>query len=223
MTAADNLKLINARIEKTARKWNIDPRKIEIVAVSKQQPGERVLEALEAGQRIFGENRVSEAIARWDGASGFRKKYPDIELHMIGPLQTNKVDDAVRLFDVLHTLDREKLALAVKQAMDKQGKSLSVLIQVNTGDEQQKAGIAPENLGTLLDYCRNIGLPVDGLMCLPPVDEPPGLHFAFLNELAQKYNLPKLSMGMSGDFEKAIPFSPAYLRLGSVIFGAREY
>ncbi len=190
-----------------------------LVAVSKQQPDERVDAALRAGQRVFGENRVQEAQARWTRRRG---DYPDLSLHLIGPLQTNKADDAVTLFDVIETIDRIKLADALKAEMEKQGKTLSCFIQVNTGDEAQKAGVSLAEFPALLAHCREIGLGIDGLMCIPPVDEPPALHFALLKKLVAEAGLKNLSMGMSGDFEKAVALGATHVRIGSGLFGARE-
>lgn len=194
--------------------------KARLVAVSKMQPEENIEEALRAGQRLFGENRVQEAKTRW---AHRRAAYPDLRLHLIGPLQTNKVKDAVALFDVIETLDREKLAQELAAEMKKQGRSLPCFIQVNTGGEEQKAGIAPVALPDFLKFCREeCGLSIQGLMCIPPVEEPPALHFALLRKLAQGNGLPDLSMGMSADFEKAIALGATYVRVGTGVFGERE-
>lgn len=190
-----------------------------LVAVTKTQPEEKILEILATGQRVFGENRVQEAEGRWSGRRG---AYPDLELHLIGPLQTNKAEDAVRLFDVIETLDRPKLADALAKAMAKVGRSLPVLIQVNTGEEPQKAGVAPQHLPELLQYARGKGLDVQGLMCIPPVDEPPGPHFALLSRLAEEAGLPLLSMGMSSDYATAARFGSTHVRVGSALFGPRS-
>lgn len=190
-----------------------------LVAVTKTQPEEKILEILATGQRVFGENRVQEAEGRWSGRRG---AYPDLELHLIGPLQTNKAEDAVRLFDVIETLDRPKLADALAKAMAKVGRTLPVLIQVNTGEEPQKAGVAPHDLQELLQYARGKGLDVQGLMCIPPVDEPAGPHFAVLARLAKEAGLPILSMGMSSDYATAASFGSTHVRVGSALFGPRS-
>ncbi len=193
---------------------------IRLMAVSKKQPLDRVISALDAGQRIFGENRIQEAQERW---APLKSKYSDIELHLIGSLQTNKVKDAVGLFDVIQTLDRDKLAEKLASEMGEQGKDLPCYLQVNTGAEPQKSGILPEFVEEFYDFCRyDCGLNIVGLMCLPPADEPPALHFAMLKKLATDNSLPELSMGMSDDFEKAIPLGATIIRVGSGLFGARS-
>ena len=190
-----------------------------LVAVTKTQPEAAIADILATGQRVFGENRVQEAEARWAGRRG---AYPDLELHLIGPLQTNKAEDAVRLFDVIETLDRPKLADALVKAMAKVGRALPVLIQVNTGEEPQKAGVAPSDVQELLQYARDKGLEVQGLMCIPPVDEPAGPHFALLADLARSLGLGVLSMGMSSDYVTAARFGSTHVRVGSALFGARS-
>ena len=189
------------------------------MAVSKVQPDSRIVEALDAGQRIFGENRVQEAHERWGHR---RSQYPDLRLHLIGPLQSNKVSDAVALFDVIETLDRTKLAAAFG-ALAKSGTRLpTLLVQVNTGEEPQKAGIAPADLAAFLTECRDShGLTIDGLMCIPPVDEHPAMHFALLEKLAHRHGLKTLSMGMSDDFDIGIAFGATHVRVGSAVFGER--
>lgn len=190
-----------------------------LVAVSKEQPDERVEACLATGQRVFGENRVQEATSRWQKR---RALFPDLRLHLIGPLQTNKAADAVALFDVIETLDRERLAGALAEAMAKQGRTPNLLVQVNTGEEQQKAGLAPRDLSAFLaGLPGRFGLHVDGLMCIPPANEPPGLHFALLAKLAREHDLSTLSMGMSGDYETAVLFGATHVRVGSALFGAR--
>lgn len=219
MSIAQNLAALKATIEKAARPHGRDPAQVQIVAVSKKQPPEKIAEALAAGHRLFGENRVQEAQQRWQG---MKEKYPDLKLHLVGPLQTNKIKDAVKLFDVIETLDREKLARALAEEMTKQGCSLPCFVQVNTGEEQQKAGIAPAALPGFLDFCtKECGLNVTGLMCIPPVDEPPALHFALLKKLAARHGLCELSMGMSGDYEKAVTLGATCVRIGTALFGAR--
>lgn len=193
---------------------------VNLVAVTKTQSRAALEEAIACGQRLFGENRVQEAMEHW---SDLKRIYPDIRLHLIGPLQTNKVKEAVALFDCIETIDREKLAQALSGEMKKQGRDIPVLIQVNTGEEEQKAGVAPAGLAALLSFCRDAcGLDVRGLMCVPPQGEPAGLHFAFLKKLAADHHLPVLSMGMSADFEKAIALGATHIRVGSALFGARN-
>lgn len=191
---------------------------VKLVAVSKKQPRERIQEALAAGHRIFGENRVQEAEEHW---ADLRADYKDIELHLIGPLQTNKVKEAVKLFDVIQTVDREKLAKVLSEEMERQRRSLPCFIQVNTGDEEQKSGITPKELKSLLAFCRECGLNITGLMCIPPVDEPAALHFALLKKLAREHDLPHLSMGMSADYEKALALGATHIRIGTGVFGER--
>ena len=192
---------------------------VTLIAVSKQQPDDRIETALDSGVRIFGENRVQEAQMRWQAR---RPRYPDLHLHLIGPLQSNKAGDAVALFDVLHTIDRPKIAAALKKAMDKQNRQLPCFIQVNTGDEPQKAGIAPTEVADFLAYCRtDLELNICGLMCIPPIDEEAAMHFALLKSLADQLALTQLSMGMSGDFEEAIGFGATHIRVGSALFGSR--
>jgi pyridoxal phosphate enzyme (YggS family) len=220
MSVAENLKSVREKIAKVAAQWKRDPAAVHLVAVSKVQPEEKIVEALEAGQRVFGENRVQEAQQRW---SARKKEYADLQLHLIGPLQTNKVKEAVRLFDVIETLDREKLARALSEEMKKQNRALPCFIQVNTGDEEQKAGIDIAALGAFYKFCiEECGLNVIGLMCIPPMDEPPALHFALLKKHAGALGLKNLSMGMSSDFEKAIPLGATHVRVGTAIFGERE-
>lgn len=190
-----------------------------LTAVTKTQPDAAMRAALDAGQRVFGENRVQEAQAHW---ANMRKEIPDLELRLIGPLQTNKVADAVALFDVIETVDRPKLAEALAVEAGKQGRALRVLIQVNTGEEPQKAGVSPSDADALIEKAQSLGLNVDGLMCIPPVDEAPGLHFALLQKIARRNGLPVLSMGMSDDFDVAIRFGATHVRLGSALFGERK-
>ena len=210
---------IQSKLGKAAKLAERNMSEIALIAVSKQQPDARIDGALEAGLRIFGENRVQEAQGRWQPR---RPLFPDLELHLIGPLQSNKAGDAVALFDVIHTLDRPKIARALKIEMDKQNRQLPCFIQVNTGDEPQKAGIAPTEVPEFYRLCRSeIGLDILGLMCIPPIDEEAAMHFALLKTLADKLSLPKLSMGMSGDYEEAIAFGATHIRVGSALFGAR--
>jgi pyridoxal phosphate enzyme (YggS family) len=215
----DNLEHIHNSMKKAAQIAQRDADDITLVAVSKRQPMERISMALEAGQRVFGENRVQEAQEHW---TDLRTQYPDVQLHLIGPLQTNKVKEAVTLFDVIETVDREKLVDALAAEMKKQNKIVPCFIQVNTGEEEQKAGVAPQKLENLLAYAKEKKLPIKGLMCIPPVQEPAGLHFAFLKTLADRYGLKDLSMGMSADYDKAILASATYIRVGSALFGERN-
>ena len=193
---------------------------VTLVAVSKRQPDYKIDAALAAGQRVFGENRVQEASQRW---AERRMAYNDLTLHLIGPLQTNKAAEAVALFDVIEVVDREKLARALAKEMNHQNRYLPCYIQVNTGEEPQKSGILPDQLDDFAHFCKDgLALPIIGLMCIPPVDEEAAMHFALLNTMAQRLNLPKLSMGMSGDYVEAIGFGATSVRVGSAIFGVRD-
>lgn len=196
----------------------------QLVAVSKRQPAEKIQAALNAGHRVFGENRVQEAQEHWGSYEhGHRAHYSDLKLHLIGPLQTNKTADAVALFDVIETLDREKLARALSKEMKKQGRHLPCFIQVNTGEEEQKSGITPSKLDEFYRYCtKDCGLNVTGLMCIPPVDDAPAMHFGLLATLAKTLNVPNLSMGMSGDYRTALQLGATHIRVGSGVFGQRE-
>ena len=213
MSVETNLKIIRARIKKVS--GVVPPL---FIAVSKQQDDERLNNALLLGLRVFGENRVQEAEARW---ASRRAQYPDLKLHLIGPLQSNKAKDAVALFDVIHTIDRVSIVDAVAQAIQKQAKKISCFIQINTGDEPQKAGIKPAELPEFLNYCRAAGLDIIGLMCIPPISDAAGIHFMFLKKLANRHGLKNLSMGMSDDFETAIQCGATHIRIGSALFGAR--
>lgn len=205
-----------ADIHRTLDRYPSHP---SLIAVSKTQPDDKIVDALNAGQRIFGENRVQEAVARWQDR---RTRFPDLELHLIGPLQTNKVRAAVALFDVIHTVDRPRLVEALVQECRSAGRFPRCLIQVNTGDESTKSGISLSGLPDLLDFCRASALPIDGLMCIPPQDEPAGLHFALLRKLALRHGLRHLSMGMSADWKLAAALGATYVRIGSAVFGPRE-
>lgn len=206
---ASNIAAIRARI----------PASVQLVAVSKNQNDAALDDALKAGQRLFGENKVQEAYAHWEKR---RAQYPDLRLHLIGPLQTNKADDAVALFDVIETLDRPKLVDALMRAMKKQSRLISCFIQVNIGAEEQKAGVDPAQLEELLRYARAQGLSVTGLMCIPPVDEDPVPYFKMLRNMAQELNLPECSMGMSADYERAIEQGATIVRVGTALFGVRS-
>ena len=217
---SDNLRAILARID-AARKKAIKPAPTTtLIAVTKTHDAESIRPALEAGHRVFGENRVQEALGKWPA---LKREFPDIELHLIGPLQTNKVKDAVALFDAIHAVDRPKLAEHLKTEMARTGRNLTLFIQVNTGEEPQKAGVVPTETHALVETARDgMGLPVKGLMCIPPADEEPSPHFALLKKLADENALSLLSMGMSGDFETAIRFGATHVRVGTAIFGERE-
>ncbi|MFT6451133.1 MAG: pyridoxal phosphate enzyme (YggS family) [Halocynthiibacter sp.] len=192
---------------------------VTLVAVSKVQPIARVEAVLEQGQRLFGENKVQEAASKWPD---LRSRYEGVRVHLIGPLQSNKARQAMQLFDVIETLDRPKLATAIARIAKEEGKCPDLMIQVNTGAEPQKAGIAPNEADTFIKECRALGLPIIGLMCIPPADEEPSLHFALLAKIAARNELEQLSMGMSADFESAIAQGATYVRVGSAIFGARD-
>jgi pyridoxal phosphate enzyme (YggS family) len=218
MTISQNLADILARID-AARKAAIKPApQTSLVAVSKTVPAEGIREALAAGQRLFGENRVQEAQAKFPA---LKQEFPDLELHLIGPLQTNKVKDAVALFEVIQTLDRVKLADALAAERDKSGRCPRMFLQVNTGEEPQKAGVLPRETASLIAYVRKLELPLEGLMCIPPAEDDAAPHFAFLAKLGRDHGLDQLSMGMSGDFELAVKFGATHVRVGTAIFGAR--
>ena len=215
----ERLRLVKEEIVLAAEAAGRKPSTVKLVAVTKTMPAAVVEDAIEAGQRIFGENRVQEAQAKWPALKAL---HSDLELHLIGPLQTNKVKEAVALFDVIETLDRPKLARTLAEEMERTGVRPRLFVQVNIGEEPQKAGIAPEETADFVALCRDtFGLAIDGLMCIPPFDEEPSMHFALLAKLAKEIGLDELSMGMSGDFEKAIAFGATYVRVGTAIFGTR--
>jgi hypothetical protein len=217
--AAANLSAIRQRIEKAARQAQRDTGAVTLVAVSKTHGAERVQALIDAGQRVFGENRVQEAEAKFPALKALHR---DLELHLIGPLQSNKTENAVALFDVIESVDRPKLAHALAKEMAKQGRRPQCFIQVNTGEEPQKAGVHPADTDSLVRLCRDeLALPLVGLMCIPPADEEPALHFALLGKLAARNGLHMLSMGMSGDFESAIRLGATHVRVGTALFGAR--
>ena len=216
---ADNLAEVQARIAAAAKEAGRDAQAVSLVAVSKMHPAAAVEAALAAGQRVFGENRVQEAQGKFPA---LKPAHPALRLHLIGPLQTNKVRDALEIFDVIETVDRPKLARALAKEAEKLGVAPDCYIQVNTGEEPQKAGISPGEADAFIADCRALGLEVAGLMCIPPVDEAPALHFAFLREIARRNGLAGLSMGMSGDYEAAVRFGATLVRVGTGIFGARQ-
>lgn len=217
---AEGLAAVRREIRQAAADCGRDPAGVTLVAVSKTNGEDAVRAARAAGQAVFGENKVQEAKAKF---ATLRGEFPDLRLHLVGPLQTNKVKDAVALFDVIESLDRPKLAEALATEMVAAGRRPDLLVQVNTGEEPQKAGVLPLEADAFIDDCvQRLGLPVVGLMCVPPQDEEPALHFALLREIARRHNLPFLSMGMSGDFPIAIRFDATHVRVGSAIFGARS-
>lgn len=214
-----NLQGVLDDIASAAREAGRAPGNIGLVAVSKTHDAARIRPVLRAGHRLFGENRVQEAAGKWPG---LREEFPDIRLHLIGPLQTNKVRQALALFDAIETVDRPKLAREIAKEAEKAGRMPDCYIQVNTGAEPQKAGVMPEETDAFVETCRKeFGLPVKGLMCIPPIDEEPSLHFALLREIAQRNGLAELSMGMSSDYRVAIAFGATLVRVGTAIFGAR--
>lgn len=219
MTIEERLDEVRGRIAAAARQAKRDPEAVQLVAVSKTFEADSIRPVIGSGQRVFGENRVQEAQGKWPL---LKSETAGLELHLIGPLQSNKAADAVALFDVIETVDREKIARALADEMKRQERSLRCYVQVNTGLEPQKAGIAPDDTVAFVDLCRGeLGLTVEGLMCIPPADENPGPHFALLAKLAEECGLSRLSMGMSGDFETAIAFGATSVRVGSAIFGSR--
>lgn len=219
MSVEERLHEVKARIEKAERIAARPKGSVNLVAVSKTFDAADIRPAIAAGQRIFGENRVQESQGKWPE---LKSETPGIELHLIGPLQSNKAADAVALFDVIETVDREKIARVLADEMKAQGKTLRLYVQINTGLEEQKAGIAPKETVAFVAFCRTeLGLSIEGLMCIPPADENPGPHFALLAKLAKDCKVQKLSMGMSGDFETAVEFGATSVRVGSAIFGAR--
>ncbi len=217
---AAGLAEVRAAIAQAAEDNARDPAGVQLVAISKTVPAEGILPALEAGQRVFGENYVQESTAKWPALRG---RYRDVELHLVGPLQSNKAREAVALFDVIHALDRLSLAAALAKEIHRSGRTPKLLVQVNTGAEPQKGGVLPDQLAPLLAACRDThGLAIQGLMCIPPAEDPPSAHFALLARLAKEHNLPILSMGMSADFPAAIQLGATHVRVGTAIFGARK-
>jgi hypothetical protein len=216
---ADRMADIRSKIDRAARAVDRDPAQVALIAVSKKQPDDRVQAALDAGHRVFGENRIQEAQARW---AQRRRRFPDLRLHLVGALQSNKTKEAVELFDAIHSVDRERVARALAREIAKQGRRPALLVQINTGEEPQKAGIAPGDADAFITWCRDdLELPVSGAMCLPPVDAEPAPHFALLAEIAARNRLSDLSMGMSGDYETAVQLGATHVRVGAALFGAR--
>jgi pyridoxal phosphate enzyme (YggS family) len=210
---------IKARIAEAAREDGRAADDVALIAVSKTFDADAITPVLDAGHRVFGENRVQEAKGKWPE---LKARYPDIALHLIGPLQSNKAKEAVELFDAIHSIDRPKIAKAIADEMGKLGKTLQLFVQVNTGEEPQKAGVMPRDAKAFVAMCRDeLGLSLAGLMCIPPVDEEPAVHFAFLDKLATECGLKGRSMGMSSDYEDAVKFGATHVRVGSAIFGAR--
>jgi PLP dependent protein len=217
--AVDRLAEVRAKMAAAEADAKRPPSSVTLVAVSKTFDGPDIRPVIEAGQRVFGENRVQEAEAKWPELTA---EWPDIQLHLIGPLQSNKAKDAVALFDVIETVDREKIAVALAREISRQGKAPKLYVQVNTGSEPQKAGIEPREAVGFVTRCRDVhGLAIEGLMCIPPADENAGPHFALLEKLAREAGADRLSMGMSGDYELAVAFGATSVRVGSAIFGSR--
>ena len=216
---AANIEAVQAKIAEAATDAGRDPAAVSLISVSKSHPGSAAAAALAAGHRVFGENRVQEAQEKWPP---LKADYPDAVVHLIGPLQTNKTADAVALFDVIQTLDREKLARSLAKEIDRLGRAPDLFVQINTGEEPQKAGVLPLEADSFIKKCRDeMGLPVVGLMCIPPIDENPALHFALLADMAARNGLDRLSMGMSADFETAVRLGATEVRVGTAIFGTR--
>ncbi|MEA1014242.1 YggS family pyridoxal phosphate-dependent enzyme [Sphingosinicella sp. LY1275] len=218
-STAARLAEVRDRIAKAAALAGRKEDAIELIAVSKTHPADAITPLLEAGHRSFGENRVQEAEAKWPA---LRALFPDVRLHLIGQLQSNKAEEAVALFDAIHSVDRPSLVAALGKAVEKSGRRPACFVQVNIGDEPQKGGCPTAELPALLDQCREAGLDIAGLMCIPPADVEPAPYFALLAKLARRHELPGLSMGMSGDFETAVMTGATYVRVGTALFGARE-
>lgn len=215
-----SLEDIRERIEKAEKEAGRDIGSTHLIAVSKVQPNERVEAVLRQGHRLFGENRVQEAAVKWPA---FREQFEGVQVHLIGPLQTNKARQAMELFEAIHSVDRPKLAKTLARLSQEMGQCPDVFLQVNTGEEAQKAGVMPADADDFISECRALDLPVQGLMCIPPIDEEPSLHFALLAKIAERNGLEGLSMGMSSDFEQAIALGATHIRVGSAIFGERAY
>jgi len=219
-TIADALADVKRQMASACREANRDPASVTLIAVGKTFPAETIEQAIVSGHRVFGENRVQETKAKWPA---LREKYPDLELHLIGPLQSNKAKEAVAMFEAIHSVDRPSICEALAKEIARQGRAPKLFVEINTGAEPQKAGILPENADAFLRDCRDVyGLTIDGLMCIPPFDEAPAPHFALTAKIAARNGLTLLSMGMSSDFEIAIEFGATHVRVGSAIFGARS-
>ena len=214
------LNAINSKIERAEQSSGRAIGSTQLIAVSKVQPNERVLNVLKQGHKVFGENKVQEALSKWPM---FRENFSNTKVHLIGALQSNKVKQAVELFDAIHTLDRLKLAQKLSNEIQAQGKAPEMFIQINTGEEEQKSGIFPNKADQFITDCISLDLPIKGLMVIPPINEEPSLHFGLLRKIAQRNGLEGLSMGMSGDFESAIAMGATHIRVGSAIFGKRKY
>jgi len=220
MSIAENISVVRERIDAAARKADRDPKSIALMAVCKTKPAEDIRAAYEAGQRLFGENRVQEARAKWPP---LMVRHAGIELHLIGPLQSNKAKEAVALFDAIHSVDRPSLCEALAKEISRQNRRPTLFVEVNTGAERQKAGVLPQDADAFLAACRDkYGLAISGLMCIPPLEEAPGPHFALTAKIAKRNRLPLLSMGMSADFATAILLGATHVRVGSAIFGGRH-
>ena len=214
------LNIINSKIQKVEKSSGRAIGSTQLLAVSKVQPNERVLNVLKQGHKVFGENKVQEAQGKWPA---FRENFSNVKVHLIGPLQSNKVKQAIELFDAIHTVDRLKLAQKLSNEIQSQGKAPEMFIQINTGEEEQKSGISPKDADQFIADCLSLDLPIKGLMVIPPINEEPSLHFGLLRKIAQRNGLEGLSMGMSSDFESAIAMGATHIRVGSAIFGERDY
>jgi pyridoxal phosphate enzyme (YggS family) len=218
--SASRLAIVKAEIRKAALSNGRDPASVTLVAITKTFGADAIVPVIEAGHRVFGENRVQEAKAKWPP---LRARFPDLELHLVGPLQSNKAREAVALFDAIHTVDRPKIAAALAEEMARAGKKLKLFVEVNTGGEPQKAGVLPESADAFIAECRERHeLAIEGLMCIPPLDEAAAPHFALLAKIAARNGLRSLSMGMSADFASAIAFGATHVRVGTAIFGVRS-
>ena len=218
-TARARINAVEAQIVAAAQRAGRDTASVKLIAVSKTFEAQQIEPVIAAGQKRFGENRVQESQSKWPA---LKARYPEVELHLIGPLQSNKVRDAVELFDVIHTIDRPKIASAIARDIEQTGRTPRLLVQVNSGEEQQKAGVLPGDADAFVTQCRDeFGLQIEGLMCIPPLDEEAALHFALLNKIAARNGLAGLSMGMSVDFENAVALGATYVRVGTAIFGPR--
>lgn len=220
MDITTNLQTIKEQIKKSAAASGRSERDVTLVAVSKMHEAEEILPLLQAGHRVFGENRVQEAMRKFPA---LKERFPDLKLHLIGGLQTNKVKEAVSFFDVIESVDRLELAEKLAAEMEKQSRNLPCFIQVNTGEEPQKSGVFPRETVSLVNKCRDLGLNIIGLMCIPPVDDEPSAHFAFLKKLAKEAGVKELSMGMSDDYDIAVQQGATFVRVGTALFGERDY